>query len=172
MLRRCTSVVALLLALSFVFTMGCAGTKVVSTPVEEGYFPTHCAVGKVAIHYDGSLDLQKMRKMVVQKMERSFRKQGIPFVPLKKMETMGVAPENLVLVDLSITFMSDMRGMTERQDARVEFTAKRQQDNAVWLEGSVSSTDEMVSQAAAVDYDNAVKLATLGVAKRIKEKLN
>lgn len=157
------TVVVLLLA-------GCAGgSKMQHT--EEGYQPTHVAVGEIVAYTQGvaQVSTSDMQNLVISELESAFREQGVRYVSLRELETTPVAPENLVKLNATVTFQQGAQDITQSMDARITYDLVRSSDGFLWQEGSAKSTDWSVSQGATVDVQAAVQFAAQATASDVKQ---
>jgi|GEM_PF-1702828 len=152
-----------------VMMSGCAGSKVV-TKTEEGYKPTHVAIGAMTVYLptQTGTNVSSLKKLIRQNLERTLRSQGITYIPSRELEGTGVAPHNTVLIDMTVSFQNSARGGDESVDARVTYSLVRRSDSSVYSEGSVKSSDSAISQGAAVTMDKAIEYSMLSLCKDIK----
>jgi len=162
---------AILMALtvSILLSLGCVGSKMVQK-TEDGYKPTHVAIGEMTVYMptQSSMKLSNLKKMIVQDIEKSFRNQGVRFVSSRELPTTGVKAENLVLVDMTVSFQTVARGGDNSIDARVTYSLKRQSDGFEFVEGSAKSSDNAISQGASLTMDKAIEYAMGALCEKIK----
>ena len=156
------------LALLLILT-GCAGgAKMQST--EEGYMPTHVAVGEIIAYTGGvaQVSTSDLYEMINEYLEMAFRSQGLRYIPLAELEKTGIDKANIVKMNATVTFQQGASDIAQSTDARISYNLVRASDGFLWQEGSAKTTDWSVSQGATVDVQNAIKFAAQAAATDMK----
>ena len=183
-------VVVALLAAFLVGMTGCAGSRTVMR-VEEGYAPTHIAVGEIIAYTQGQgmIKQNDLVRLITQYMEDAFYQYDVRFVKARDLDEPGVLAEDLALLDIEVTFLptsassgtpgpmdtedsfQSSSGSSNNYDLRYTYTLKRRSDHAVVLEGSAKSTDASVSTGGSLDMESAIQFAANATAKKVKAQL-
>jgi hypothetical protein len=172
MLHRFSRFVGLLLLSVLIFSfMGCGGSKTVLL-VEEGYMPTHFAVGDIIVYTggDGSMKASDVKRILREKLEREMRTKSVRYIPFRKLEASTVDPTKVILVEMALSFTSSTRDMTEQYDVNIDYKLTRQSDGYLWSEGEASSTDATVSRGASVDLNSGIIFVCRSLADQLKAK--
>lgn len=158
-----------LLMVALVSLTGCAGSRSVMK-TEEGYKPTHVAVGDIIAYTQGQgmLKQDDLERLIVQHLEDAFYTDDIRFVRQRDLDEPGVAPEKLVVLNIEVTFLPTMGGMENSYNLRYTFTLNRASDGAQFADGSAKSTDAAVSSGGTMDLEGAIQYAANATVKKIK----
>ena len=152
---------------------GCAGSRSVMM-TEEGYAPTHIAVGDIIAYTQGQgmLKQDDLERLIVQYLEDAMYADDIRFVRKRDLDEPGVTPDHLALLNVEVTFLPTMSGMENSYDLRYTFTLNRASDGAQFAEGSAKSTDAAVSSGGTMDLESAIQYAANATVKKVKVRLS
>ncbi len=170
MLRRFSRFVSVVVLTAFLFSfVGCMGNKEVLR-VEEGYLPTHFAVGDIIVYTggDSSMKASDVKRILRENLERQMRTKSVRYIPFRKIEASTIDPSKVVMIEMALSFQKSTSDMTEQFDVNIDYSLKRQSDGHLWLEGEASSTDAAVSRGASMDLNSGIRFVCQSLADKFK----
>ncbi len=155
-------------AFTLLLQLGCAGGRTMMR-TEEGYVPTHVAVGEVIpnTYGDTRMSTDAVIRMVQANLENAMNEQGVSYISLREFETTPVPPEETVMLVTTVSFQSGTRGQGE--DCMITYELRRRTDDLIWARGSVRGTDWLISSGAATDLRSAIQNASKATVRVVKE---
>ncbi|MBZ0263725.1 hypothetical protein K8I28_03575 [bacterium] len=158
------------LMLMIALLMGCAGGHKF-IPTEDGYKPSHVAIGEIIAYTSGvpTIKYDDLIRMTKQNIQAGMYSEDARFLTEKEMENPPVNDDEIVLINLEISFLQGARSsIANTYNLQITYKLFRKTDNKLFAEGSAKTTDEAVSQAATMDLQTAMQYATLSLAKKVK----
>ncbi len=142
---------------------------------EAGYTPTHFTIGEIySYNRPPGVNHEDVAKLFSNFLETAMVDQDVNFILAEELSETSVTSENRAVIELELSFQSGSREVTgSSPNANIlgTFTIRRASDGAVWREGSIRSSDMMISKGASVDQRASIDYAAQAMVDKCKKLL-